>query len=60
MIIRRRNWLYRLAGQRFVHSISFPRPITAAKVKEALKKTVGLPLELWGRAAGDSVPSLTR
>lgn len=55
MIVRRRTWLYRLAGQRFVHSISFQRPVTAAKVRDALRQSVGIPLELWGRSSGDIV-----
>ena len=53
MIVRRRSWLYRLAGQRFAHSISFKQPITAAKVKEVLRRTVGAPLELWGSTRDD-------
>lgn len=48
MIAHRRTWFYRLAGQKFAHAITFRIPVTAAKVKEALRKTVGDPLELWG------------
>lgn len=51
MIVRRRTWFYRLAGQRFAHTITFRNPITAAKVKEALRHTIGMPIELWGRSA---------
>lgn len=51
MIVRRRTWFYRLAGQRFAHAITFKVPLTAAKVREVLAKTVGIPMELWGRAA---------
>lgn len=51
MIVRRRTWFYRLAGQRFAHTITFKVPMTAAKVKEALSRSVGAPLELWGRMA---------
>jgi hypothetical protein len=50
MIVRRRTWFYRLAGQRFAHVITFENPITAAKVKEALVRTIGMPVELWGRS----------
>ena len=48
MIVRRRTWMYRLAGQRFAQSISFSRPIPASKVRVALRQSVGIPLELWG------------
>lgn len=56
MIVRRRTWLYRLAGQKFVQSISFDHPVTAAMVRDALKRTVGLPVELWGRTSTDLLP----
>lgn len=51
MIVRRRTWFYRLAGQSFAHAITFRMPVTAAKVRETLRQTVGMPLELWGRSA---------
>lgn len=51
MIVRRRTWFYRLAGQQFAHAITFKVPLTAAKVREVLGKTVGIPMELWGRTA---------
>lgn len=51
MIVRRRTWFYRLAGQHFAHTITFKIPMTAAKVKDALRRTVGIPVELWGRSA---------
>jgi hypothetical protein len=51
MIVRRRTWFYRLAGERFAHAITFKAPLTATRVREALRKTVGAPLELWGRSA---------
>jgi len=51
MIAHRRTWFYRLAGQKFAHAITFRIPVTAAKVREALGKTVGAPLEVWGRSA---------
>ena len=51
MIVRRRTWFYRLAGQRFAHAITFKIPVTAAKVKEVLRRSVDAPFELWGRSA---------
>lgn len=53
MIVRRRTWLYRLAGQQFAQSISFEHPVTASMVRIALRRTVGMPLELWGRNSSD-------
>ena len=53
MIVRRRTWLYRLSGQSFVQSISFERPVTASKVRDALRRSVGIPLEIWGRNSAD-------
>lgn len=48
MIVHRRTWFYRLAGQDFAHAISFKIPLTAQKVREALQKRFGAgPLELW-------------
>ncbi len=52
MIIRRRTWFYRLAGQQFAHTITFKFPVTAARVRAALRQTIGSPIELWGRTAG--------
>lgn len=51
MIIRRRTWFYRLAGQRFAQVVTFRIPLTATKVKEVLRQSVGMPIELWGRSA---------
>lgn len=51
MITRRRTWFYRLAGQKFALAITFKIPVTAAKVREVLRQTVGAPIELWGRSA---------
>jgi hypothetical protein len=51
MIVRRRTWFYRLAGEHFAHAITFKLPVTATKVRDALRKSVGIPLELWGRSA---------
>ena len=53
VIVRRRNWLYRMAGQKFVQSISFEHPITAAQVRNFLRASVGVPLEIWGRSSAD-------
>jgi hypothetical protein len=53
MIVRRRTWLYRLAGQQFAQSISFEHPVTASMVINALRRTVGIPLEIWGRNQSD-------
>ncbi len=51
MIAHRRTWFYRLAGQKFAHAITFKIPVTAAQVRESLRKTLGSPLELWERSA---------
>lgn len=53
MIVRRRTWLYRMAGQPFAKIISFERPVTASIVRDALRRSVGIPLELWGRNSTD-------
>lgn len=53
MIVRRRTWLYRLAGQRFAQTISFTGRVTAAVARRRLRGTVGDPLELWARSEGD-------
>lgn len=53
MIVRRRTWLYRLAGERFVQSISFKCPVTVAQVRAALRRSVGIPEEIWGRSSTD-------
>lgn len=53
MIVRRRTWLYRLAGQAFAQVISFEQPVTAAKVRDVLRRSVGSPLDLWGRSNSD-------
>jgi hypothetical protein len=51
MIVRRRTWFYRLSGQLFAQGITFKIPVSAAIVREALRRTVGEPCELWGRSA---------
>jgi hypothetical protein len=53
MIVRRRTWLYRLPGERAIHSISFKIPLTTAQAKAALRRMVGAPKELWGRSPDD-------
>lgn len=50
MIAHRRTWLYRLAGQKFAHAISFKVPLTAHQVREELRRTFSAaPVELWAR-----------
>jgi hypothetical protein len=56
MIVRRRTWMYRLAGQCFPQSISFSRRVTAAMARRHLRITVGKPLELWARSGDDVRP----
>lgn len=53
MIVRRRTWLYRLAGQPFAQVISFEHPVTASKVRDVLRRSVGSPLDVWGRSTDD-------
>jgi hypothetical protein len=55
MMVRRRTWLYRLAGQRYAQSVSFGQPVTAAMARKHLRGTVGNPLELWGKNGADVV-----
>jgi hypothetical protein len=57
MIVRRRTWMYRLAGQQLAQIISFDRPVTASKARDALRRLVGVPLELWGRSGTYTLPS---
>ena len=47
MLIRRRSWLYRLTGQLYAKPVTFDRPVTAAAVRAALRRSVGMPEELW-------------
>lgn len=50
MIVHRRTWFYRLAGQKFAHAITFKIPVTANKVRDSLQRTFGAaPVEIWGR-----------
>lgn len=55
MIVRRRTWFYRLAGQSFAEVMSFAQPVTAAKAREILGRSVGVPVDLWGRNNTDVV-----
>lgn len=56
MIVRRHTWLYRLAGQTFAQSVSFEKPVTASMAREALRRSVGNPSDLWGRSKNDLLP----
>lgn len=48
MIVHRRTWSYRLAGQDFARTISFKLPITAHRVREVLRQIFrGRHFELW-------------
>lgn len=50
MIVHRRHWFYRLAGQKFAHAISFNVPLSAQQVRAELHRLFNLtPIELWGR-----------
>lgn len=51
MIVHRRTWFYRLAGDRFARAVTFRKPQTAGKVREFLRRTMGTPVEIWGRSA---------
>lgn len=53
MLVRRRTWFYRLAGQMYAQLISFDRPVTSSSARMALRRSVGNPLEIWGRNASD-------
>lgn len=59
MIVRRRIWLYRLAGQGYAQTVAFDNRVTAAMARKFLRSTVGDPLELWGRS-GIDVTNLSR
>ena len=53
MIVRRRTWFYRLAGQMYAQLVSFDRPHTSASARMALRRSVGNPAEIWGRNKND-------
>lgn len=59
MMVRRRTWLYRLAGQCFAQTISFADRVSAAVVRRHLRSTVSDPLQLRARSEHD-VRSLRR
>ncbi len=56
MIVKRRTWFYRLANQAFAETISFDQPVTAAKARDILRRSVGIPIDLWGRNNTDALP----
>lgn len=50
MIAHRRTWLYRLAGQKFAHAITFKVPLTVVQVREKLHQMFGASsFEIWAR-----------
>ena len=49
MVVRRRTWYYRLAGQMYAQLIAFDRPLTHSDAVMALRRSVGIPVEMWGR-----------
>ena len=53
MVVRRCTWFYRLSGQTFAQPVTFEKPVTAGIAKELLRRTVGVPVELWGRKQGE-------
>ena len=53
MVVRRRTWFYRLAGQMYAQLVSFDRPLTSTSARIALRRSVGNPQELWGRSRSD-------
>ena len=55
MVVRRRTWFYRLAGQMYAQLVSFDRPLTSSRARMALQHSVGNPLELWGRNENDII-----
>jgi len=55
MVVRRRSWLYRLARQMYAQFVSFDRSLTSASARLALRRSVGNPLEIWGRDKNDII-----
>jgi hypothetical protein len=55
MIVHRRIWSYRLATQLCAQLIRFDKPVTASTARNVLRRSVGNPLELWGRGHDDRV-----
>lgn len=56
MIVRRRTWFYRVATEPFAQVISFEQPVTASQARDILRRSVGVPLDLWGRNNSDVLP----
>ena len=56
MIVKRRTWLYRLTGQAFAHRFAFKEPVSAHNDREFLRRSVGAPLDLWGRDKSNAQP----
>lgn len=53
MVVRRRNWLYRLRGQMFAQPVTFEKPVTMSGAVAILRRTVGVPVELWPGSQGE-------
>jgi hypothetical protein len=53
MVVRRCTWFYRLSGQMFAQPVTFEKPVTAGIAMAILRRTVGVPVELWGRKQGE-------
>jgi hypothetical protein len=49
-----------LTGQAFAQLISFSEPVTANKAREVLRRSVGDPLDLWGRDKSTALPVTMR
>ena len=48
MIVHRCTWYYCVSGESFARKISFPSPLTAAQVRDFLRRTLGsTSIELW-------------
>ncbi|MBL8482158.1 MAG: hypothetical protein JNJ60_08190 [Rhodocyclaceae bacterium] len=58
MIVRRRTWAYRLAGQKYAHMAVFEQPVTAARARVLLCRKVGPLAELWARDSKDMAGTL--
>ena len=53
MVVRRCTRFYRLAGQIYAQAVSFDRPLSSLSARLALRRSVGEPLEIWGRNMQD-------
>ena len=56
MIVRRHSWFYRLADQSFAQEMHFDPPVTASQARDILRRSVGEPVDLWGRSSTDIHP----